>query len=85
MNGAANKSEITWNSTDISRERIARYFGLGVERDGEKWIAWIMKDGVDAALAHCASRAAGAWDANECESYAMHRSLSILIEKGEVR
>ena len=75
---------IEWNTEDLTREEIARYFGMGVARDGEKWIAHIMSGGKSAALAHCRARAAGAWDANERESHAVHRSLASLIESGEV-
>lgn len=76
--------KITWTTSDFSRERIAKYFGLGGSRDGEKWIVFILAKGREGALAHCESRASGAWDANERESHAVYKSLATLIRKGEI-
>lgn len=73
---------IEWDTTDLSREDIARYFGMGVMRDGEAWIARILEDGTTRAIIHCESRAHGAWMANERESYAVHRSLAALLRSG---
>lgn len=66
-------SAIEWTTRDISLERIIAQFG-------EKYVADIQAMPRDAALARCASRAAGAWNANEREHYAMYVSLYLHIE-----
>lgn len=66
-------STIEWTTRDISLERIRAQFG-------EKRVADIQAMPRAAALACCTSRAAGAWDANERERYAMYISLYHHIE-----
>ena len=62
---------IQWHQT-LTREQIARILGA-------EWIAMVEALPRAHALAFCASRASGAWDANDRESHAAYRSLSILL------
>jgi hypothetical protein len=42
--------EIDWTTADLPLERIERYFGLGVAKDGKAWTARVRRDAVRHAL-----------------------------------
>jgi len=68
------QSEITWQTTDLPLERIQRFFG-------KEWVDDILSMDKARAFGFCASRAAGAWNANERETYAMYRSLAHIVQE----
>lgn len=67
-------TEITWNTTDISMERIEARFG-------NDFVAGVLANPIRFIV--CRNRATGAWDANDREGYAFWRSLAERIRERE--
>jgi len=61
---------ITWTTTNLTAQQIDCILGAGT-------VARVKA--MPNAAGHCAGRAAGAWDANECEHFAAYRSLSKVV------
>ena len=49
---------------------------------GADHVAWLRSDGDERAAVHAEGRAAGAWDANNVESYAAYRVLAAALRAG---
>lgn len=60
-----------WHRSDLAREAIARMLG-------QAHLEFVLNRGAG----YCDGRAAGAWQANDKETYCAYRSLAALIRAG---
>lgn len=62
-----------WNDTDLSLEGVTRMLGAG-------HVEWVRNQAHPVGV--CESRAAGAWQANDAESFCAYRSLAAHLREG---